>query len=157
MLQNATLVSINLRNGRAEHCLFQHTTTRIPWIKHWEEIPHPSEGPRGRLAQQCRGYRLCSEQISRAELSCTSWVLSKKKYPHFRPVPVQLQSNPSCHQITTHLGKIQTRRKAEIGDTGVRRGWSSTPCLCSWANGICDVLLLLCQSNVKFYIAREGK
>lgn len=38
-----------------------------------------------------------------------------------------------------------------------RGGWSLPSCLCSWANGICDVLLLLCQSNVKLSAAREGK
>lgn len=38
-----------------------------------------------------------------------------------------------------------------------RDGWSLPSCLCSWANGICDVLLLLCQSNVKLSVAREGK
>lgn len=93
-------------------------------------------------------------------LSYTSPELNKKKSPRFRPVPGQMQrvtpllSSPSCHQITTHLSKIQARRKADRGGEGVRRGCSLTSSL---GSGICDALLLLCKSNVKLSAAREGE
>lgn len=96
-------------------------------------------------------------------LSHISQVLNKKKCPHFRPLPVQMQrmtplpSSPSCHQITTHLNKIQPRRKAERGGGGGQERLQSHLLSAQLGNGICDALLLLCQSNVKLSAAREGK
>lgn len=82
-----------------------------------KRFPHPSEGPRSRSCRSCSPRLRADQQGRQHVLSCTSGVLSKKKSPHFRPVPVQmhrvtlLQSHPSCYQTTTHSGKIQARRK----------------------------------------------
>lgn len=127
MLQHEPVVSINLRNGRAKHCLFHHTATRIPWIGHWEEIPTclrrtqgwPSRGCTLWLRAHCTVLHLLSAQqkeISPFQTCSCAAAEGDLATEH-----------PPCHQITTHLGKIQMRRKAERGGTGVRIGWSSSP------------------------------
>lgn len=96
-------------------------------------------------------------------LSHISQVLNKKKCPHFRPLPVQMQrmtplpSSPSCHQITTHLNKIQPRRKAERGGEGVRRGCSLTSCLHSWAMGFVMLCCCCARATWNFLLPEKGK
>lgn len=124
MLQHEPLVSTILRNGRAMHCLFHHISTRIPRIGHWEEIPTCLTRTQG---WPSRG----SGHTARAVLHLLS--AQQKEISPFQTCSCAAAEgdlateHPSCHQITTHLGKIQTRRKAERRGTGVRIGWSSSP------------------------------
>ena len=66
-------------------------------------------------------------------------------------------SSPSCHQITTHLRKIQTRRKAEKGVEAVRRGCSLTSSLCGWAAGFVMLCCCCARAMWNFLLPQKEK